>query len=341
MPVYLEQRPGRTPVWAAEVSIAGKRHRKRFASKREAERWAAAVKLGAPLGGRSPTGCFDNVSALSLEEAADLCRRERDGWGAKDRSLRQRLDVVLAHFGAHTSLASIGPAQLQGFVNALRETPARGSARGRGLSSSTINRYLSVLSAIIDHARRTGRSDHNPQVPWQTEGQGKLEWLTREQEDALARSMPSEHALILRLLCATGLRAGELWGLKSDHIEDQWLRLWDTKNGKARSVPVDPALSRPLRRLIEDGALPGYREHYYVFKRTCRALGFSSTLTIHSMRHTTGTRLAAAVSGPVVQKFLGHASYRTTQRYVHLSDEELQRAAQTLRPSLALVGRTA
>lgn len=319
MPVYLEQRPGRTPVWAAEVSIAGKRHRKRFASKREAERWAAAVKLGAPL---------DNVSALSLEEAADLCRRERDGWGAKDRSLRQRLDVVLAHFGAHASLASIGPAQLQGFVNALR---------GRGLSSSTINRYLSVLSAIIDHARRTGRSDHNPQVPWQTEGQGKLEWLTREQEDALARSMPSEHALILRVLCATGLRAGELWSLQPAQVEPEWIRLWETKGGKPRSVPVDPALSRPLRRLIEDGALPGYREHYYVFKRTCRALGFSSTLTIHSMRHTTGTRLAAAVAGPVVQKFLGHASYKTTERYVHISDDELKRAAINLRPALNLV----
>lgn len=330
MPVYIEQRPGRTPTWVAEISVAGKRHRKRVSSRREGLQWCAMLKSGV-VPPEHPT-------ALTIEAAIAHCRRERSDWRAsRDPSLGQRLEVIVAHFGVHTLLEAVGPAQLQGFVNTLRARDGRKGA----LSSSTINRYLAVLSAVFSHMKRSGRSSHEPVIPWQEKGQGRFEWLTREQEDALVRALPLPHGLIVRVLCATGLRAGELWSLKPAQIEPEWIRLWETKNGEPRSVPIDPSLSRPLRAMIADGIMPTYREHYRTFKSACASLGLSVSLNVHSMRHTTGTRLAAAVAGPVVQKFLGHTDYRTTQRYIHLADEDLRRASEHLKPSLTVIGRTA
>lgn len=322
MAVYAEQRQGRPPIFVAEITINGKRHRKRFPSRKEAAQWVAILKAGGGV----------EALSLSLGEAIALCRREREDWRSpKDRSLGQRLGVLIEHFGAACPIETVDSRALQTLVNTLRERTGRRGA----LSAASINRYLATLSAIFDHCRRRGSYQGNPVIPWQKEGVKRFEWFTVEQEDALVRLLPQEHALIVRVLCSTGLRAGELWGLTVPQVEDKWIRLWETKSGTPRSVPISPTLSGPLMRLIE-GGLPPYRQHYRFIKSACKSLGLSDKLTVHSMRHTTATRLAAEVPGPVVQKFLGHADYRTTERYVHLSDLELQKASDAIQPSIRL-----
>lgn len=58
-----------------------------------------------------------------------------------------------------------------------------------------------------------------------------------------------------------------------------------------------------------------------------------SGLNPHSLRHRAGT---AAFQGTgnnlrVAQEFLGHASVATTQRYVHVTREDMRRAAEATR----------
>jgi len=53
--------------------------------------------------------------------------------------------------------------------------------------------------------------------------------------------------------------------------------------------------------------------------------------TIHAIRHTVASRLVQnGVDLYVVAKWLGHTSIKTTERYAHLSPENLKKAAQVL-----------
>jgi integrase len=87
--------------------------------------------------------------------------------------------------------------------------------------------------------------------------------------------------------------------------------------GRAR---LDRSGARPLRALIENWRAPERQGALSRHEARLRGVG---------AQH--GTRLAAAVAGPVVQRFPGHSDFRTTQRYVHLADDELQRAAEHLK----------
>ena len=59
-------------------------------------------------------------------------------------------------------------------------------------------------------------------------------------------------------------------------------------------------------------------------------MGYSDKLNVHSLRHTTATRLAVKVKPAQVQDFMGHGSYKTTQKYIHLTDEDRMAAARAL-----------
>lgn len=323
MSVFIENRPGRPPMWIAQVRKDGKNYRRRFPTKAQARQWESKIKWG-----WSP----EEEAAATLKQAVDLCKREH--WQAsRDPRLGRRIEEVLEFFGTDCLLSSITGATLQRFVNALKARPGRKGS----LSAGTINRYLAVISAVFDHARRRGSIDGYPAIPWQEERGRRFEWLTESQENALVQALPGKHGIIVRVLCSTGLRPSELWGLKPSQVEYDWIRLWETKNGRPRSVPVDPVLSKALRAMIVLKTLPTYREHYREFKRACAILGLPTDVTVYTMRHTTATRLAAQVPGPVVQRFMGHSTYSTTERYIHLSDEELRKAAEKIKPTIRVV----
>jgi integrase len=59
------------------------------------------------------------------------------------------------------------------------------------------------------------------------------------------------------------------------------------------------------------------------FKGAAAKLGLSEGLCVHSLRHTFGTRTAKLA---IVQTLMGPGSYKTTQKYVHLTDDDLMHA---------------
>ena len=57
------------------------------------------------------------------------------------------------------------------------------------------------------------------------------------------------------------------------------------------------------------------------------AAGIKNGHTVHSLRHTFGTRLYRQTSDIyLVQKVLGHASPTTTQRYAQVAEADLRTA---------------
>lgn len=330
---YDERRKGvRTGWFIGERVIDGKVKRCRSRVKAEADKWEAYVDLhgSAPLDGTGASISYP------LGAVAKEARRNREGWkGSHDTSLDQRLEVVLEFFGPTAALETITKGKLYSFVTALE---ARKGRDGGKLNAKTINRYLAVVSALLEYARECSYSKHTVSIPWQEEGEGRIEFLQRDEEAAIAEHLSADERNVMRLLTLTGLRAGEFFSLLPAQVDTAdnrcaWIRLRgeDTKTGKGRSIPVhDLDLARWLKARLTAGDLPTHESFYRAFKSACAALGLSDKLNVHSLRHTTATRLASKVKGAQVQDFMGHGSYKTTQKYIHLTDEDRMAAAAVL-----------
>ena len=73
-------------------------------------------------------------------------------------------------------------------------------------------------------------------------------------------------------------------------------------------------------------------------QRTCRKLGLEG-LSLHSFRHTFGTRLGeAGASAHVVKQLMGHSSITVSQRYVHKLTESVERAMAAMEEATRKVG---
>jgi len=59
------------------------------------------------------------------------------------------------------------------------------------------------------------------------------------------------------------------------------------------------------------------------FQNAAREAGMPNGLRPYDLRHTRLTHWSKQVPAPVVQKAAGHASLKTTERYIHLADSDL------------------
>jgi integrase len=242
-------------------------------------------------------------------------------FGSKDKALGQRAEVLTSIIGARTPISCIKNQTVIDIMNVLK---------ARGISDSTVNRYLSIISKVVSLYRRNYNATFTLHIPWQREGSGRFEWLRSEDEDILLTHLRStgnnDLAIVVRVLTITGMRLGELLGLELSQVEEDWIRLWKTKTNRPRSVPIPADIAQQLRQLIERG-LPTGPQIRKGLRGALKACGVNSNITPHSLRHTTATRLIkSGVNVLVAQRYLGHNSIKTTQRYVHIEDSDISDA---------------
>ena len=142
----------------------------------------------------------------------------------------------------------------------------------------------------------------------------------------------------IRLLALTGCREGEILSLTWDSVdlERGYLRLSDTKTGKSVR-PLGQSAASVLASLpriqgnpyVIPGGVPG--EHLKDIKRLWHAVRHAAQLKdlrIHDLRHSFAS--VPATGGEsllVVRSLLGHKRVATTERYAHLGDDPVKRAA--------------
>jgi integrase len=324
MAVYPEKRKGKlTGKWIAEFTRNGERvARKRFNTKKDGDDWEGYMKLT----GSPPPIEPEFATGPTFGEVAKEVR-------PKDASSQNRLAFLIARFGDRL-VAELKTTDLDELVSDLLKRPGK---RREVMSPATINRYLSAFSSVITHAVvRKYRPDHVT-VPWQKETGRRLHWLTELQEKAVRAALVEaghfSSATVMRALTTTGMRWGELAGLKPDQIEDNWVRLWQTKNSEARSAAITPELARELRELVASGSFPKYSTFRNDLKRAFKSAGLSPELCIHTLRHTTATRLVQkGVNLRIVQRYMGHKNIATTTIYAHVADDDLQTALEKISP---------
>jgi len=144
------------------------------------------------------------------------------------------------------------------------------------------------------------------------------------------RATPAEQAVLLlgRIAC---LRRAEIAGLHMEHRVGDHLQVTG-KGEKRRIVILDPLVGDALKRLEQSQPwgyyFPGrFQGHVHVDTINAIVTGLTGW-NPHSLRHA-GATAAFQNSHDIrtLQDMLGHASLETTQRYLHVGDDERRNVA--------------
>jgi len=232
----------------------------------------------------------------------------------------------------------------------------------RGYARATVARKAAALRRYFGWLRRIGRVEVDPASGLSApSGGGRLPRVLRTDElDRLLDDPPARVAgdpvavrlrddAVLEILYGSGLRVGELCGLRPDDVvvDTQQIRVWG-KGSKQRQVPLSDPAAAALGRWLADGrphlvtaASPAdavflNRRGRRLTPRDVRRIldrRSASPTHPHALRHTYATHLLdGGADLRAVQELLGHSDLATTQHYTHVSRERLRSVLHATHP---------
>lgn len=257
----------------------------------------------------------DAVEAFMGSPAAnDKRSRTRDLWCSRQ---------LVAEFGS-LRLTDIDRARLDAYRN---------KRIAEGVSKSTINRAIALLSRVLRHAFDLGELPANPIRTMRGIYFGKAPdrkpTLSTEAESHLLDACPQHVRDVARFLLVTGMRLGEALALDKRHLDFAAgiARIERAKGGEGRDVRVNPQIMAELRdrlRHSTDDApvfrdstgkratLHGIEQAWRVARATaCKAHPETSAslsdLRIHDLRHVFAIRsIELGLTLFELSKVLGH-----------------------------------
>lgn len=231
----------------------------------------------------------------------------------------------------HLRLTAVTPAIVRAHRDELARTPARSHnyKTTRTRSAATVRKYLTVLSAVYQHAiKELLWTVANPVklVQKPKAAAHRIRHLADAERTALiASARASEsvylHAAVL-LSLTTGMRKGELHGLLWSDVDVSagHALLRRTKNGQMRGVPLTRnviAALAALPRGEDPRVFPA--EQTKAFLTALRRAGIKN-FRWHDMRHDMGTRLAAhGMSTRLITEAMGHKTLHMALTYQNVT----------------------
>jgi len=239
----------------------------------------------------------------------------------------------------------------------------------RPYAAATIRRKLASLRALFSYLARAGLLPKSPLTDLRIRLSG-VKRLTRvvprqdlraiiQVADRRARGRPRyksdrirnlRNAVMLRLLCVTGIRVGELVSLRmSDvHPERRALTVHGKGSRERLAFITDHKTGLLFDRFLKQRCTMGDHPALFVgfgnrslttdivrkiLETFCRVAGISTKITPHMLRHTAATSLLEnGADLRIVQEFLGHDSIRSTERYTHVAREHLLKVLRHANP---------
>lgn len=219
-----------------------------------------------------------------------------------------------------------------------------------GKSNNTVRIELAMLSNLFTIAiQEWGLGlTHNPvaAIRKPSPGKGRDRRLDTDEEKRLLEAVEQYSnpmlGWIVRIAIETGMRQSEILNLRKAQVDlaSRVVRLADTKNNSARTVPLTAAATSALKSAIENSLRPkdcdlvffgepgkdGQRRPYQfakIWTGIKETLGISD-LHFHDLRHEAVSRLVeGGLSDQEVASISGHKSMQMLQRYTHLRAEDL------------------
>jgi len=245
-------------------------------------------------------------------------------------------------FGAqNTAVTDLSVNQIDAYVAHLESI---------GNTNATINRKLSSLSKMLKFGLDREYISKIPKIEKKKEQNGRIRWLTDEEEKNLIKHFDETHrkdlSNLVVFLLETGARVGEALSVKWKDVDKNMVSFWDTKNNSPRSVPltrkvaiaiasqnVAQTSTEETQKRVGPFSHIGYSEFHYLWQKAKNILGFKDDAQFvpHCLRHTCASRLAqAGVPLITIKEFMGHKSIQVTMRYAHLAPNQLDKAKEAL-----------
>ena len=215
------------------------------------------------------------------------------------------------------------------------------SGHRKGYSPASCNRLLVLISFMFTLALRweTPGLKTNPAKdhPLFKEQNQRERFLSEPDAQALFAAIKQSNNPMLQhiipMLILTGARKREVLDARwkdIDLVQKSW-RIHTTKNGQPRHVPLSDGAIAVLDAIPRNGEWIFANEDTgkpyastYVSWHTARTRAGLADVRVHELRHSFASFLVnAGRSIYEVQRLLGHAHIRTTQRYAHLSKDTL------------------
>ncbi len=319
----------------------GKRIMKCFERKKDADDYKSKVDVSKREGRYHDVFDVKKESQTTFTELADRYVENFHGQRCFSRLKYYLVDEYRVTF-ADKRLSEIGYLDLETYRNRRKVTPTRA---GKPRTDATVNRELSTLRHMLSKAVEWGLMENNPFNKGSRlmfkENNHRLRFLTEAEIEALLKACDDLKTYtphlrpIVETALNTGMRRGELLGLKWEQIRNGFIYLTETKGGKARQIPINERLAEVLRGVRRGNQLKSVyvfcdtkgRRFYEVkrsFASACRRAGIEG-FRFHDLRHTFASQLVMrGASLKAVQELLGHADLTMTMRYAHHSPEHLK-----------------
>ena len=214
-------------------------------------------------------------------------------------------------------------------------------ALAQGLKSSSWNREFNLVAAVIEQCRRWQWVESNvtrevvrPKDPLPRNrriNDHEIELVLnalKYREGATPTQIKDYLAVAFLLALEMGLRQGEIWSLRSEHLhlDAAYLKLIQTKNGHPRDVPLSHRAMALLRTLV-----PGRGGRLFcvaqpsaqtIWRQAIASTGIED-LHFHDTRHEACTRLARKLDMLDLARMIGHRDPRSLMIYYNPSATEI------------------
>lgn len=332
---------GKPPRYIARVRVGGKEVSKSFAKQGQAREWIRSREGLSPTGRRLDNQMLSSIIKSHIEQSAT----------ESTRGVRRHLSANLGEL-EFLRLSDITVDHVRDWRTVLAE--GRPWAAGKPLSNSSIRTLMGTLSAVFNDAVAQGQIVRNPVTSVRRKGTTNQaiephQVLKVDQIRSLIDTASEPYSVMLELGATSGLRAGELAGLRvrsidfdrkvvdvteqadGHHTAFGWRPLKTEQSRRTIPLPAstlsavrlhlsthDYSLDEPLFRAAQGGQWSS-AHIAKVWRGVAKDAGIENH-SWHSLRHFFASALiASGASVTTVQHRLGHASPMVTLAvYSHL-----------------------